>query len=77
MSYTLIGLSVLIIALGVITYFAFEEAHQLKNQLIRLRKRNMYLLEANHENQIFIEDLVKTNQAQAKKIQELKNRISF
>lgn len=77
MSYALIGLSVLIIALAVIAYFAFEEAHQLKTQLIRLRKRNMDLLEANHKNQIFIEDLVKTNQAQAKKIQDLKNRISF
>lgn len=77
MSYALIGLSVLIIALAVIAYFAFEEVHQLKTQLIRLRKRNMDLLESNHKNQIFIEDLVKTNQAQAKKIQELKNRISF
>ena len=77
MSYALIGLSVLIIALAVIAYFSFEEAHQLKNQLIRLRKRNMDLLEANHKNQIFIEDLIKTNQAQTKKIQDLKNRISF
>ncbi len=77
MSYALIGLSVLIIALAVITYFAFEEAHQLNIQLARLRKRNMDLLETNHKNQIFIEDLIKTNQAQAKKIQDLKNRISF
>lgn len=77
MSYALIGLSVLIIALAVIAYFAFEEAHQLNIQLTRLRKRNLDLLEANHKNQIFIEDLIKTNQAQAKKIQDLKNRISF
>lgn len=77
MSYALIGLSVLIIALAVIAYFAFEEAHQLNIQLTRLRKRNMDLLEVNHKNQIFIEDLIKTNQAQAKKIQDLKNRISF
>ncbi len=77
MSYALIGLSVLIIALAVIAYFAFEEAHQLRMQLIRHQKRNMDLVEANHKNQIFIEDLIKTNQAQAKKIQDLKNRISF
>ena len=77
MSYAILGLSVLIIALSVISYFSFEEVHQLKTQLIRLRKRNMDLLEANYKNQDFIDDLVKINQAQAQKIQELKNRISF
>lgn len=77
MSYLIIGLSVLIIALTVISYFSFEEVHQLKTQLIRLRKRNSDLLGANYKNQDFIDELVKTNQAQAKKIQDLKNRISF
>lgn len=77
MSYAILGLSVLVIALSVIVYFAFEEAHQLKMQLIRLRKRNLDLLEMNYKNQDFIDEVVKINQAQAKKIQELKNRISF
>ena len=77
MSYLTIGLSVLIVALAVISYFSFEEVHQLKTQLIRLRKRNSDLLSANYKNQDFIDELVKTNQAQAKKIQDLKNRISF
>ena len=77
MSYLIIGLSVLIIALAVISYSSFEEVHQLKMQLIRLRKRNSDLLSANYKNQDFIDELVKTNQAQAKKIQDLKNRISF
>ena len=77
MSYAILGLSVLVIALSVIVYFSFEEVHQLKTQLIRLRKRNLDLLEANYKNQDFIDEVVKINQAQAKKIQELKNRISF
>ena len=77
MSYAILGLSVLVIALSVIAYFSFEEVHQLKTQLIRLRKRNMDLLETNYKNQDFIDEVVKINQAQAKKIQELKNRISF
>jgi hypothetical protein len=77
MSYLTIGLSVLIVALAVISYFSFEEVHQLKMQLIHLRKRNSDLLGANYKNQDFIDELVKTNQAQAKKIQDLKNRISF
>lgn len=77
MTYVVFGLSVLVIALAVIAYFAFEEVHQLKNQLIRLRTRNADLLTANYKNQDFIDRLKKVNQAQAKKIQELKNRISF
>lgn len=77
MSYAILGLSVLVIALMVIAYFSFEEVHQLKTQLIRLRKRNLDLLESNYKNQDFIDEVVKINQAQAKKIQELKNRISF
>lgn len=77
MSYAILGLSVLVIALGAIAYFSFEEVHQLKTQLIRLRKRNLDLLESNYKNQDFIDEVVKINQAQAKKIQELKNRISF
>ncbi len=32
---------------------------------------------ANFKNQEMIEELIETNQAQARKIQELKNRISF
>lgn len=32
---------------------------------------------ANYKNQEMIEELIKTNQGQAQKIQELKNRISF
>lgn len=77
MSYAILVLSVLIIALAVIAYFSCEEVHQLKTQLIRLRKRNLDLLESNYKNQDFIDEVVKINQAQAKKIQELKNRISF
>ena len=77
MYYAILGLSVLVIALTVIAYFSFEEVRQLKTQLIRLRKRNLDLLEANYKNQDFIDEVVKINQAQAKKIQELKNRISF
>ena len=77
MSYAILGLSVLVIALAVIAYFSFEEVHQLKTQLIRLRKRNLDLLESNYKNQDFIDEVMKINQAQAKKIQELKNRISF
>nr|DAU64785.1 MAG TPA: Protein of unknown function (DUF2681) [Caudoviricetes sp.] len=77
MSSAILGLSVLVIALSVIAYFSFKEVHQLKTQLIRLRKRNLDLLESNYKNQDFIDEVVKINQAQAKKIQELKNRISF
>lgn len=33
--------------------------------------------DANFKNQEMIEELISTNQAQARKIQELKNRISF
>lgn len=47
------------------------------NKMEALIKENAQLKDANIRNQKFIEEMIEVNQGQAKKIQELKNRISF
>ena len=77
MSYSVLALFVVIIAQAVASFFAFRENRKLKKSvanLTRIRK-NLYAYSDNNEE--FIQELIKMNQAQAKKIQELKNRISF
>lgn len=77
MSYSVLALLVVVIAQAIASFFVFRENRKLKKsvaQLARIRK-NLYAY--SDKNEEFIQELIKTNQAQAKKIQELKNRISF
>ena len=77
MSYATIALFVVIIAQAIAAYFALRETRKLRTKLIRLRKTYDTLVFCDEKNNEFIQKLIKTNQAQAKKIRTLKNRISF
>ena len=77
MSYAAIALFVVIIAQAIAAYLALRETRKLRAKLIRLRKTYDTLVFCDEKNNEFIQELIKTNQAQAKKIRILKNRISF
>ena len=77
MSYATIALFVVIIAQAIAAYFALRETRKLRTKLIRLQKTYDTLVFCDEKNNEFIQELIKTNQAQAKKIRTLKNRISF
>ena len=77
MSYATIALFVVIIAQAIAAYFALREIRKLRTKLICLRKTYDTLVFCDEKNNKFIQELIKTNQAQAKKIRTLKNRISF
>ena len=77
MSYATIALFVAVVAQAIAAYFAFRETRKLRTKLIHLRKTYDTLVYCDKKNDEFIQELIKTNQAQAKKIRTLKNRISF
>lgn len=53
------------------------KGHIMTIAIIALSIALLISLTVNFKNQEMIEELIATNQAQARKIQELKNRISF
>ena len=77
MSYATIALFAVVVAQAIAAYFAFRETRKLRTKLIHLRKTYDAPVYCDKKNDEFIQELIKTNQAQAKKIRTLKNRISF
>ena len=77
MSYSVLALFVVVIAQAVASFFAFRENRKLKKSVANLTRIRKNLYAYSDKNEEFIQELIKTNQAQANKIQELKNRISF
>ena len=77
MSYSLLILFAVIVIQAICAFFAFRENRKLKKSVAKLARSRMNLYDAADKNEEFIQELIKTNQAQAKKIRELKNRISF
>lgn len=77
MSYSVLALFVVVIAQAVASFFAFRENRKLKKSVANLTRIRKNLHTYADKNEEFIQELIKTNQAQTKKIQELKNRISF
>lgn len=77
MSYFVLALFVVVIAQAIAAFFAFRENRKLKKSVANLTRIRKNLYTYADKNEEFIQELIKTNQAQAKKIQELKNRISF
>lgn len=77
MSYSVLALFVVVIAQSISAFFVFRENRKLKKSIAGLTRIRKNLYAYSDKNEEFIQELIKTNQAQAKKIQELKNRISF
>lgn len=77
MSYYVLALFIVVIAQAIAAFFALRENRKLKKSVAKLARSRMNLYYAADKNEEFIQKLIKTNQAQAKKIRELKNRISF
>lgn len=77
MSYSVLALFVVVIAQAIAAFFAFRENRKLKKSVANLTRIRKNLYAYSDKNEEFIQELIKTNQEQAKKIQELKNRISF
>lgn len=77
MSYSVLALFVVVIVQAIAAFFVFRENRKLKKSVAELARIRKNLYAYNDKNEEFIQELIKTNQAQAKKIQELKNRISF
>ena len=77
MSYITMILVTLILVQAVCAFILSREIRQLKKQTDRYRGRLANLLACGDKNEEFIQTLIKTNQEQAAKIRQLKNRISF
>ena len=77
MSYSVLALFIVVIAQSIASFFVFRENRKLKKSIAKLARIRKNLYAYADKNEEFIQELIKTNQAQAKKIQELKNRISF
>lgn len=77
MSYSVLALLVVVIAQAITSFFVFRENRKLKKSVANLARIRKNLYTYSDKNEEFIQELIETNQAQAKKIQELKNRISF
>lgn len=77
MSYSVLALLVVVIAQAIASFFVFRENRKLKKSVAGLARIRKNLYAYADKNEEFIQELIKTNQAQAKKIQDLKNRISF
>lgn len=75
--YVTLALVAIILVQAVCAYIMSREIRQLKRQTDRYRGRIATLLTCGDKNEEFIQTLVKTNQEQAAKIRQLKNRISF
>lgn len=77
MSYSVLALFVVIIAQAITSFFVFRENRKLKKNVANLARIRKNLYAYADKNEEFIQELINMNQSQAKKIQELKNRISF
>lgn len=88
MTFAVIALSIALLISVVINFRLNSLKNRYQNKVIRNNGTNLVLAidlwkeiqdykDANFKNQEMIEELITTNQAQAQKIQELKNRISF
>lgn len=77
MSYSVLALFVVVIAQAIASFFVFLENRKLKKSVASLARIRKNLYAYADKNEEFIQELIKTNRAQAKKIQDLKNRISF
>ena len=88
MAIAIIALSIALLISVAINFRLNSLKNQYRNKVARNNGTSLVLAvdlwkeiqthkDANFKNQEMIEDLIKTNQAQARKIQELKNRISF
>ena len=77
MSYSVLALLVVVIVQAIAAFFALRENRKLKKSVAKLARSRMNLYAAADKNEGFIQELIRTNQEQAKKIRELKNRISF
>lgn len=77
MSYSVLALFIVVIAQAIASFFVFRENRKLKKSVANLARIRKNLYAYADKNEEFIQELIKTNQAQAKKIQDLKNRISF
>lgn len=88
MTVAIIALSVTLLISIAINFRLNSLKNQYRNKVARNNGTGLVLAidlwkeiqehkDANFKNQEMIEELISTNQAQARKIQELKNRISF
>ena len=88
MTFVIIALSIALLTSVAINFRLNSLKNQYHNKVIRNNGTNLVLAidlwkeiqdykDANFKNQEMIEELITTNQAQAQKIQDLKNRISF
>lgn len=77
MSYYVLALFIVAIVQAIAAFFVCRENRKLKKSVAGLARVRKNLYAYVDKNEEFIQELIKTNQAQAKKIQELKNRISF
>ena len=88
MTFAIIALSIALPISIAINFRLNSLKNQYRNKVARNNGTNLVLAidlwkeiqeykDANFKNQEMIEELITTNQAQAQKIQELKNRISF
>ena len=88
MTIAIIALSIALLISVTINFRLNSLKNQYRNKVSRNDGKSLVLAvglwkeiedykEANFKNQEMIEELIETNQAQARKIQELKNRISF
>ena len=77
MSYSVLALFVVVIAQAIASFFVFRENRKLKKSVASLARIRKTLYAYNDKNEEFIQELIKTNQEQAAKIRQLKNRISF
>ena len=88
MTFAIIALSIALLISVAINFRLNSLKNQYRNKVARNNGTSLVLAidlwkeiqdykDANFKNQEMIEELITTNQAQAQKIQELKNRISF
>ena len=88
MTIAIISLSIALLISVAINFRLNSLKNQYRNKVTRNNGTSLVLAidlwkeiqdykDANFKNQEMIEELISTNQAQARKIQELKNRISF
>lgn len=77
MSYSVLALFVVVIAQAIASFFVFRENRKLNKSVANLARIRKTLYACNDKNEEFIQELIKTNQKQAAKIRQLKNRISF
>lgn len=75
--YVTLALVAIILVQAVCAFIMSREIRQLKRQMDRYRGRIATLLTCGDKNEEFIQNLIKTNQEQAAKIRQLRNRISF